>query len=220
MKQGVQTEIEKLLEAKIIEPSCSPWVFPIVPVNKQDGSVRFCVDYLKLNSVTQLDSYYMPTLKEILEQVGQYKVLSKVDLVKGYYQVKVDEDSRNKTAFTCPFGKYQFTRMSFGLKYAPAVFQRLMDSVLRPCFSYSAPYTDDVLIFSESWTGHLDHVMSVLTELRKHGLTAKPVKCEWGMRHVEYLGHIVGDEKVLFPNTEHQLWQITSNLSARKICEH
>ena len=196
LKGGVQSEITKLLEAGIIYQSCSPWASPIVPVVKPDGTVRLCVDY---RNVTQQDPYYMPTLEEILERVGSCCFLTKLDLSKGYYQVKVAEDSREKTAFISPFGKYEFSRMLFGLRNAPAVFQRLMDAVLGPCYGYAAPYMDDVLIYSNSWVEHMSHVKKVLEELRRHGLTAKPAKCEWGMCYVEYLGHVVGSDTVAVP---------------------
>ena len=199
LKPGVKKELEGLLEADIVAPSTSPWVSPIVPVTKSDGSVLVCVDYRKLNEVTVKDPYYMPTLDDILERVGSCHVLSKLDLAKGYYQVKVAAGSREKTAFISPFGKYEFSWMPFGLKNAPAVFQRLMDGVLNECYSYAAPYIDDILIFSPNWAEHLVHVRSVLAVLRKHGLTAKPSKCTWGRSYVEYLGHIVGSGIVAVP---------------------
>ena len=195
LKDGVRSEMEKLVEAGIIYPSNSPWASPIVPVVKPDGTVRLCVD----NAVTQQDPYYMPTLEEILERVGSCCFLTKLDLSKGYYQVKVAEDSRKRTAFISPFCKYEFSRMPFGLRNAPAVFQRLMDAVLGPCYGFAAPYMDDVLIFSSGWDEHLLHVRKVLEELRRHGLTAKPAKCEWGMCYVEYLGHVVGSGTVAVP---------------------
>ena len=132
LKAKVKCEIDNLLEAGIIVPSSSPWASPIVPVLKPDSSVRLCVDYRRLNDCTLQDGYYMPTLEEILEWVGPCGVLSKLDLAKGYYQVKMAESSCQYTAFISPFSKFEFTRMPFGLKNAPAVFQRLMDTVLTP----------------------------------------------------------------------------------------
>jgi len=102
-------------------------------VVKLDGSVRVCIDYRKLNSVSIVDNAYMPTLDDILEKVGNCSVLSKLDLSKGYYQVAMEESSQEKTAFVSPFGKFQFKRMPFGLRNAPTVFQRLMDKVLSGC---------------------------------------------------------------------------------------
>ncbi len=118
LKPGVRDKLEGLLESGIVVPSTSPWVSPIVPVTKPDGSVRVCIDYRKLNEVTKSDPYYMPTLDDILERAGSCNVLSKLDLAKGYYQVRVAAGSREKTAFISPFGKYEFSRMPFGLKNA------------------------------------------------------------------------------------------------------
>lgn len=97
----------------------------------------------------------------------------------------MEESSKECTAFISPFGKFQFTQIPFGLKNTPTFFQRLMESVLSPCYSFSAPYMDDVLIFSKNWEEHLTHVGAVLGQLWRHGLTTKPSKCEWGMCHVE-----------------------------------
>ena len=122
----------------------------------------------------------MATLDEIVERVGQCKVLSKIDLAKGYYQVRVAAGSKEKTAFISPYGKYVFSRMPFGLRNAPAVFQRMMDSILGECYDCSATYIDDIIVFSEDWASHLVDLRKVLGVLGKHGLTAKPVKCSWG----------------------------------------
>ena len=122
-----------MLEAGIIVPSSSPWTSPLVPVRKKDGSLRLCVDYRRLNQVTQEDRYPMPRVEELLEQLGSARFITTLDLTKGYYQVSVHPDDREKTAFMCPMGKFQFVRMPFGLKGAPTTFQRLMDVVLGPC---------------------------------------------------------------------------------------
>ena len=105
MKEGVREEVEKLLELGVSEPSHSPWASPVVPVPKKDGSIRICVDFRRLNSVTVGDPYYMTTLDEILEKVGNSGCLSKLDLSKGFYQIGIEEESRAKTAFVTPFGK-------------------------------------------------------------------------------------------------------------------
>ena len=200
LKLGVKAELDGLLEAEIISSSTSPYASPIVPVTKPDGSVRMCVDYRKLNEKTVADPYYMATLDEIVERVGQSKVLSKIDLAKGYYQVRVAAGSKEKTAFISPYGKYEFSRMPFGLRNAPAVFQRMMDSVLGECYDCSATYIDDIIVFSEDWASHLVDLRKVLGVLGKHGLTAKPVKCSWGRSYVQYLGHMIGGGKMAVPS--------------------
>ena len=192
LKQEVKKEIDQLVEMGVASPSHSPWASPIVPVVKKDGKIRLCVDYRKLNGVTQSDPYYMVTLDEILERVGESGCLSKLDLSKGFYQIGVEKESSEKTAFVSPFGKYAFNRMPFGIKNAPAVFQRCMEEVLRDCFDYSAPYIDDILVFSKDGVEHGEHLRRVLGALSDHGLSIRLSKCEFGKTQLEYLGHLVG----------------------------
>ena len=199
LKEGVRREVLKLVEEGIAVPSCSPWASPIVPVPKKDGSVRICVDYRRLNEITVGDPFYMITLEEILEKVGGAQVMSKLDLAKGFYQVEVDALSQEKTAFVCPFGKFEFRRMPFCLKNAPALFQRCMEVVLHNCYRFSAPYIDDVLIFSDSPGDHAVHLRQVIQELSSSGMTVKESKCRFGMQKIEYLGHIIGGGELAVP---------------------
>ena len=199
LKEGVRSEVNKLVELGIVVPSTSPWASPVVPVPKTDGTVRVCVDYRKLNEVTTADPYYMATMDEILERVGGSRIMSKIDLAKGFYQVEVEPSSQEKTAFVSPYGKFQFQRMPFGLKNAPAMFQRLMEVVLGDCYNYSAPYIDDIIVFSENAEEHVQHLRCVLDALRQYGLTIKEAKCEWGRVKLEYLGHVIGGGELAVP---------------------
>ena len=117
-------------EANVIRPSSSPWSSPIVLVRKKDGSLRFCVDYRKLNSVTKADTFPLPRMDDILDQLGGYKFFSTLDLKSEYWQIRVHPDSQEKTAFATHQGLYQFKVMPFGLINASTVFQRLMQQVL------------------------------------------------------------------------------------------
>ena len=200
LKENVRMEIEKLVDLGILVQSFGPWASPIVPVPKPDGSIRICADYRRLNSVTQSDPYYMVTLEEILERVGSSAAISKLDLSKGFHQIEVEAEDVDKTAIITPFGKYAYTRMPFGLKNAPAVFQRTMEQVLRSCYSWAAPYIDDVLVFSENVGDHAIHIRKVLDELKKHGLTVKFSKCAFGQKKVEYLGHMIGGGVLAVPS--------------------
>ncbi len=137
IREKVKAELDTLEEQGIIERCDSCWASPLVPVRKPDGSIRLCVDYRKVNAITRREPYYIPGLEEMMELVGSGRVLSKVDLAKGFYQVVVEEKDRDKTCFTCPFGKFRFRRMPFGLTNAPSVFQRLMEEVLVGCESFS-----------------------------------------------------------------------------------
>ena len=184
--------IDWLVSKGYIVPSSSPWASPMVTVRKADGSARLCVDFRKINSLTRQTPFYMPRVEEVLEGVGQASFISKLDLSKGYYQVQLTEEAMPKTAFMSHRGTYQFTRMPFGVKNAPACFQELMQRVLAEHRSYATAYMDDVVVYSTTWEDHLVHVGGVLQALSSAGLTANPTKCRWGGRAVEFLGHWVG----------------------------
>ena len=177
----------------IIERSNSEWAFPIVLVQKKDGSLRMCVDYRRLNAITEADACPMPQVDDLIDSV---KYVTTLDLSRGYWQVPVQEESQPYTAFATPYGLYQFKVMPFGLHGAPATFQRMMDNVLRDCADYAAAYLDDVVIHSASWEEHLQHMRKVLQRLREAGLTVKPKKCQLAMRRCTYLGHVVGNGEV------------------------
>ena len=192
----MKEELKKMMEDGVIEESRSGWGTPVVLIKKKDGSLRFCVDYRKLNALTSPDAYPMPRVDEILDQLGGAKYLTKLDLARGYWQVPVDENAKKLTAFITPFGLYQFKVMPFGLNGAPATFQRLMDGVVHGISGFTAAYLDDLVIFSQSWEEHVVHVRKVLGRLREAGLTAKPEKCQMGMRKCAYLGYVVGGGEV------------------------
>ena len=141
----------------------------------------------------------MPRIEEVLEATGQAKVISKMDLSKGFYQVKVCPEDRDKTTFVCHKGKFRFTRMPFGVCNAPVVFQTLMEKVLKGLGSFCKVYMDDLIIFSDTWEQHMTHVRKVLAALKAAGLTANPAKCEWGGRELQFLGHIIGSGEMSIP---------------------
>lgn len=147
-REEVRKEIDLMLQLGVIEPSDFPWASPIVTVRKKDGSLRLCVDYRKLNSMTQEDQYQMPRVEELIERLGKAECITTLDLTKVYYQVPVCKKDQEKTAFLTPMGKYQFRTMPFGLKNAPSTFQRLIDRVLKDCYQFSSAYIDDIVIFS------------------------------------------------------------------------
>ena len=157
----------------------------MVLVRKKDGSLRFCIDVRGLNAVTKTDLY-----------LGRAKFFSTLDLAAGYWQVQVHPDSVEKTAFITHQGLYEFAVMPFGLKNAPAVFQRLMQRVLMGLNPVDGPgfvsvYLDDILVFSETFEEHLEHLRQVIERLSGAGLKLKPSKCHSIYQRVEYLGHLI-----------------------------
>ena len=136
----------------------------------------------------------------MLEQVGRSRVISKLDLSKGYVQVPMVTADIPKTAFVCHRGKYEFVRMPFGVRNAPAIFQALMTRLLNDCNEFCSPYMDDIVFFSRTWEEHRLHMKEVLGRLKGAGLTANPAKCHWGGKSMEFLGHLLGDGSMSIPS--------------------
>ena len=157
------------------------------------------MDYRSLNNVTKSDNFPLPRIDDLLDELGKAKFFSTLDLASGFWQIHVHDGSQEKTAFSTPFGLFEFRVMPFGLKNAPSVFQRLMQQVLSGVNpengpSFVAAYIDDLLIFSLSLQDHLDHLCKVIHRLREVGLKVNPGKCQFIRREVEYLGHIITPE--------------------------
>ena len=176
----------------------------MVLVRKKDGSLRFCVDYRKLNSVTKPDVFPMPRIDDMLDQLGKSRYFSTLDLASGYWQIRVVPSSQEKTAFIAPQGLYEFRVMPFGLMNAPATFQRMMQKVLMGLNPPDGPdfvsvYVDDVLVFSDTLGEHLQHLRLVIDKLQGAGLKLKPSKCSFVQDRVEYLGHVITSQG-LSPN--------------------
>jgi len=197
-RASIDVELDWLSEKGYIRPSSSPWASPIVAVRKPDGSARLCVDYKRLNTVTKDVPFYMPRVEEVLEGVGQARFISKMDLTKGYYQVRVAPGDIAKTSFICHRGQFEFLRMPFGVKNAPAYFQVVMQGLFEQ-HKNCAAYMDDLIIYSDTWDEHLVHIDEALNILKKAGLTVNPTKCVWGGRRIEFLGHEVGGGKMALP---------------------
>ena len=191
-EEVVKTEIERMISQDVIRPSESPWASPVVIVKKKDGSFRFCVDYRKLNGVTEKDAFPLPRVEENLDALSGNTWFTSLDLASGYWQVMMAEEDRPKTAFATKYGLFEFNTMPFGLCNAPATFQRLMERVLRGLQWRSCVlYLDDVVVFGKDFQEHLDRVKEVFQCLREAGLKLKPKKCQLFKLSVAFLGHIV-----------------------------
>lgn len=145
LQQEVADHVKQMQEGGIIRPSCSPWAAPVVPVRKKDGSLRFCVDYRKLNDVTRKDAYPLPRIDDALDSLTHAQWFSTLDLASGYWQVEVDPIDRPKTAFITRQGLFEFNVLPFGLSNSPSTFQRLMDLILADLqWSVCCVYLDDL----------------------------------------------------------------------------
>ncbi|MCG7882618.1 MAG: reverse transcriptase, partial [Candidatus Thiodiazotropha endolucinida] len=195
-REVIDKAVDEMLDANIIQRSKSPWSFPVVIVDKKDGSKRFCVDFRKLNQITKPNSYPLPLIDDILALLGKAKFFTSLDLKSGYWQVLMNEADKEKTAFACHRGLFEFNVMPFGLSSAPAVFQQMMAIVLQGLSHFATAYLDDILIYSETLEEHLFHLTTVFDRLRLHGLKLKLKKCSFLQAETQYLGFIINAQGV------------------------
>ncbi|KAK8771557.1 hypothetical protein V5799_025197 [Amblyomma americanum] len=197
-REAIRTQVDEMLADDVIQPSTSPWASPVVLVKKKDNTLRFCVDYRKLNNVTKKDVYPLPRIDDAIDRLRDARFFSSLDLKSGYWQIEVDERDREKTAFVTPDGLYEFKVLPFGLCSAPAIFQRMMDTVLAGLkWQTCLVYLDDVVIFSSSFEQHLQRLRIVLQALQSAQLTIKPEKCHFAFEELRFLGHVVSAQGVL-----------------------
>jgi hypothetical protein len=169
-----------MLKAGVIEPATSEWASPVVLVPKPDGSLRFCVDYRKLNAVRTRDTYPLPRMDECIDSLGDARIFSTLDCNSGYWQIPVAPGDVEKTTFTCHEMTFQFTRMPFGLRNAPATFQRTVDIVLSGLkWKTCLVYLDDIIVFFHDPEEHTRHLDEVLGLLYGAGLSLKLAKCQF-----------------------------------------
>lgn len=219
-KEEVQRQIMKMLEQGIVRHSSSPWSSPVWVVPKKlDASGqrkwRLVIDYRKLNEKTLDDRYPIPNITDILDKLGKCQYFSTLDLASGFHQIELAKKDIHKTAFSVEGGHYEFLRMPFGLKNAPATFQRVMDNILREHVGVIClVYMDDIIIYSTSLQEHLINISKVMETLRKHNLKIQIDKSEFLQKEVAFLGHIVTPEGVK-PNPDKikviQNWPLPKN---------
>lgn len=191
LRQEINEQLDEMLRLNIIEPSNSPFSAPMVVVAKPDKTHRICLDFRKLNDITVFDCEPMSDPEHIMSGLHGQKFFSKIDLSRGYWQVPLEHTSKQYTAFQTDRGLFQFVTLPFGLINAPMSFNRLMRKVLDG-LSGVKHFLDDILVYSRTWEEHVILLRTVMERLRQAGLTAKPSKCQLGMRTVEYLGHVIG----------------------------
>ena len=183
---------------KFIRKSKSPAAASVFFVPKKDvNDLRLVVDYRPLNEVTIRDSYPLPLINDMLENLSNGKVFSKLDLRSAYNLIRIKEGDEYKTAFTCKYGHYEYLVMPFGLKNAPAVFQHFINDIFEDIIgSFVYCYIDDIIIFSPDMDTHFQHLIEVLKRLRKAGLYAKLEKCEFCVPFLDFLGHRISSDGI------------------------
>lgn len=195
--QEVKEHIKGLLAQKAITESYSPYAAPVVLVRKKDGSLRLCIDYRRLNAKTVGDAYPLPRIQESFDALVGAQYFSTLDLASGYHQIAMDPRDQHKTAFSTPFGLYEYTRMPMGLVSAPATFQRLMQATVADfAFQFLLVYLDDLLVYSTTFDQHLEHLERLLQRVTETGLKLKLSKCQFLRRQVTYLGHTISADGV------------------------
>ncbi|GFW46404.1 retrovirus-related Pol polyprotein from transposon 17.6 [Trichonephila clavipes] len=194
-RREVERQVQELLDLNLIEPSEAEIAHPIVCVAKKDSSIRMCVDFRALNAVTKVPVFPMKDMQELIFTAGSAHWLTSIDLLKGYWQIKMDEISKPLTAFTTHNAVYQWKTMPFGLAGASGTFQREMNRILKSHSEYAQAYMDDVVIFSKTFEEHLVHLELVLTELEKLGFSVRLDKCSFAAKRIKYLGHTIGGGK-------------------------
>ena len=196
--QELSTQLQELLDKGFIRPSSSPWGAPILFVRKKDGSHRMFIDYRELNKVTVKNRYPLPRIDDLFDQLQGASWFSKIDLRSGYHQMRVRDEDVQKTAFRTRYGHYEFVVMPFGLTNAPTAFMDLMNRVCRPMLDRSViVFIDDILVYSKTQEQHEEHLREVLEVLRRERLFAKFSKCEFWLREVQFLGHLVNQKGIL-----------------------
>jgi len=198
MLDEVRSHIQQLLAAGIIRRSNSPWSSNIVLARRKDGRLRLCTDFRQLNERTVKDSYALPRVEEILDCLAGSQYFTVLDMKSGYYQIEIDEQHKQRTAFTVgPLGFYEYNRLPFGLTNSPATYQRVMEDILgdlhmRACLIY----LDDVIIFSRTYEEHLERLQQVFQRIQDTGLKLAPRKCRFFHERVVYVGHQVSSEGI------------------------
>jgi hypothetical protein len=194
----LKIQLQGLLDKGYIRPSTSPWGCAALFVEKKDKDLCLCVYYQPLNADTIKNMYPLPRIDILFDQLAGAQVFSKIDLSSGYHQIKIHSEDIPKTAFTMRYGLYEYLVMPFGLMNALAHFRVLMNSIFMPELDqFVVVFIDDILVYSKSMEEHEEHLRIVLQRLQEHQLYVKFCMCEFWIKEVPFLGHVVSPEGIV-----------------------
>lgn len=202
-KEKIKVILDDLLAKNIIRSSQSPYSSPIVPVPKKNGELRMCVDYRALNKLTTRDNYPLPLIEDQMDLLYGKTFFSCLDLQDGFHHVSMFPESIPLTSFVTPHGQYEYLRMPFGLKNAPSVFQRYINSLFRHLIDSNKIllYMDDIMVATDNLEDHLSVLKDVFEVIRQNGLKLRLAKCKFFLQEVDYLGYRVNSNGIK-PNQE------------------
>ena len=197
LEPHLKQQIDDWLKHDVIEPSSSPYNFPLVCVPKKNGKYRWCIDYRELNKISKRDTYPIGNIEDNLARLANSKIFSGLDGSGAFHVVPLTNDSKEKTAFSTPFGLYQFKRLPFGLANGPSTYARLIKMVLSHIpTSIAIPYLDDTIIHSPTLDLHFRDLQQVLEAHKQAGLKLQPSKCQLFQKSIDYLGHRVSAQGI------------------------
>ena len=217
-RREINKQIEELLEADFIRPCDGPWASPTVLVKKKDHSVRFCIDYRKLNKISRHTSWNLPLITDVIDSLSesQSQYFSSLDMKSGYHQIFLTPETSEKTAFCVNSGTYRWLRLSFGLQQAGQCFQMLMAELFRNLtFKCLIVYIDDILVFSRTFEDHCRDLQEVFSRLRNANLRLHPAKCSFCKESVKYLGFVLDAKGLKVDDSKIQViqnWKTPKNL--------
>ena len=192
-KKIIEEVTQAQFKSGVIEKSVSPYNSPCMCVPKKDGTWRPVIDYRVINNVTIKEQWPMTRSDEAYDALSNAKYMTKLDCTSGYWQIPLDPESRLYTAFTTSMGRWQYVTLPMGITNAAPTFQRSMEIMFTGIlWKYVIVYIDDIIIYSNTFEEHIEHLKDVLARLKKANIVLKPSKCSVAQQEIEYLGHIVG----------------------------
>ncbi|GFU20699.1 retrovirus-related Pol polyprotein from transposon 297 [Trichonephila clavipes] len=201
LKRKVDVQIDELLELGLIEPVVSEIARPVVCVHKKDGTIRLCIDFRSLNALTVPDAYPIQNMMELNFLVGKKNFITVLDMLKGYWSIPMEDNSKHLTAFRTHRGQYQWNVIPFGLRNVAATYQRAMSKVVQTISDFACAYIDDLAIFSDTWEEHLNHLEEVFKRLEHFNFSVNLGKC----RHSPDKKRIQAIQNLQAPTTKKKL---------------